>query len=356
MPAGVGRICPRSGDGCVMDAMLTIETLVARTGLEESLIRYYESEYGQRLPDKILRGDTLFFTEPAVEAFLKIHARHAGQVAEPVSDRRYARVIAVTSGKGGVGKSNLALNLAVAMQRLGKMALVLDADLGMANIHLLAGIQPAYSLKDLIRTDLAVSELITQGPEGIGIVAGGSGVIALADSTAIQRRQLLDALEKMERHADIIVVDTAAGMGAGVRDFLMAADEVLFVLTPDITSLADAYGLLKALHSRNFERPIYSVVNMAGSLKQAAEVAVRFANCAQQFLGVSIGNIGYMLRDATVGAATVRRTPYLVFDPFAKVSRNTTAIATALLRSEDDTLRQNSAFRRYQNLIRESVL
>lgn len=339
-----------------MGEVLTIEALVAKTGLEESLIRYYESEYSQHLPEKVLRGDTMFFSEKAADAFIKIHARHAGQKEEAESDRRYARVIAITSGKGGVGKSNLALNLAVAMQRLGKMALVLDADLGMANIHLLAGIQPAYSLKDLIRSDLEISELITQGPEGIGIVAGGSGIIALADSTAMQRRQLLDGLEMMERHADVVIVDTAAGMGAGVRDFLMAADEVIFVLTPDITSLADAYGLLKALHSRNFDRPLYSVVNMASSLKQAAEVAIRFGNCAQQFLGVSIGNIGYMLRDATVGAATVRRTPYLVFDPQSKVSRNTMTIAAALLQSQDDTLRMNSAFRRYQNLIRDSAL
>ena len=252
-----------------MKDLLTIEALVARTGLEESLIRFYESEYGQHLPDKVLRGDTMFFTVPAVDALLKVHNQHGsstGTEAETAADgKRYARVIAVTSGKGGVGKSNVALNLAIAFQRLGKMALVLDADLGMANIHLLAGIQPAYSLKDLLRTDLAISDLITQGPEGIGIVAGGSGVIALADSTPGDRRQLLDALERMERHAEVIMVDTAAGMGAGVRDFLMAADEVLFVLTPDLTSLADAYGLLKALHAKDFNRPLYSVVNMASS-------------------------------------------------------------------------------------------
>lgn len=341
-----------------MNDLLTIETLVARTGLEESLIRYYESEYAQSLPDKVLRGDTMFFTEPAADMLLKIHARHSGSAAAvgatDASGKRYARVIAVTSGKGGVGKSNIALNLAIAFQQMGKMALVLDADLGMANIHLLAGIQPAYSLKDLLRLDLEPSELITQGPEGIGIVAGGSGVIALADSTSGQRRQLLETLEKMERHAEIIMVDTAAGMGSGVRDFLMAADEVVFVLTPDLTSLADAYGLLKALHAKEFNRPLYLVVNMATSLKQAADVAVRFSNCARQFLGVSIDNIGYILRDATVGAATVRRTPYLVFEPQAKVSKNTVAIASALLRSGNDTIRLHSAFKRYQNLIREN--
>ena len=338
------------------DSLLTIEALVSRTGLEESLIRYYESEYAQSLPAKVLRGDIMFFSEAAADIFLKIHARHQ---ASPLTDgkatapaRRYARVIAVTSGKGGVGKSNIALNLAVAFQQLGKMTLVLDADLGMANIHLLAGIQPAYSLKDLLRIDLEISELISQGPMGIGIVAGGSGAIALADSSAGQRQKLIKTLETMERHAEIIMVDTAAGMGAAVRDFLMAADEVIFVLTPDLTSLADAYGLLKALHAKDFNRPLYLVVNMATSLKQAAEVAIRFSNCARQFLGVNINNIGYILRDATVGAATVRRTPYLVFDPLAKVSRNTVAIATALLRSENEAIRLNSAFKRYQNLIR----
>ena len=334
--------------------LLTIEALVARTGLEESQIRFYESEYGPHLPDKVLRGDAMFFTEPAVEVFLKIHGQHAASPLAGEQAERYARVIAVTSGKGGVGKSNVALNLAVAFQRLGKMSLVLDADLGMANIHLLAGIQPAYSLKDLLRTDLEISELITQGPEGIGIVAGGSGVIALADSTAAQRAPLLGALERMERHAEIIMVDTAAGMGAGVRDFLMAADEVLFVLTPDLTSLADAYGLLKALHAKEFDRPLYLVVNMASSMKQAADVAIRFSNCARQFLGVEVDNIGYILRDATVSAATVRRSPYLVFDPQAKVSRNTFAIAKALLKAGNEEIRLHSAFKRYRKMIQEA--
>jgi flagellar biosynthesis protein FlhG len=338
--------------------LLTIDTLVAHTGLEESQIRFYESEYGERLPEKVLRGDTLFFTVEAVAALQQVHARHLaladdGAVVADEEAKGYARVIAVTSGKGGVGKSNVALNLAIAFQRLGKMALVLDADLGMANIHLLAGIQPVYSLKDLLRAELAIADLITQGPEGIGIVAGGSGVIALADSTPGQRKQLLDALERMERHAEVIMVDTGAGMGAGVRDFLLAADEVIFVLTPDLTSLADAYGLLKALHAREFNRPLYSVVNMAASLKQAADVAIRFSNCARQFLGVEVANIGYILRDATVGAALARRTPYLVFDPQAKASRNTSAIATALMRAADDSVRLNSAFKRYLNMIRD---
>ncbi|NOX26260.1 MAG: AAA family ATPase, partial [Deltaproteobacteria bacterium] len=252
--------------------LLTISELTDATGLEESLIRFYESEYGGQLPEKILRGNGLFFQSQAVAVFQNLHARHGGgpaREAEPEDGPDYARVIAVSSGKGGVGKSNLALNLAIEMQRFGRMSLVLDADLGMANIHLLAGIQPRNSLTDLIKAQLPISDLISEGPAGVGIITGGSGVLALADSTAAQRRQMLAALEIMEKNAQVIIVDTAAGMGAGVRDFLRAADEIILVLTQDLTSLADAYGLLKALRQEGCAKPVYSVINMAASLRQA---------------------------------------------------------------------------------------
>lgn len=342
-----------------MKRFLTIEELSEETTLEESLIRFYESEYAERLPDKVLRGNTIFFSNKAVEAFKQVHSFHwdgAGHTEEAgVREKRYARVVAVTSGKGGVGKSNIALNLAIAFQRLGKMALVLDADLGMANIHLLAGIQPKHTLKDVIDSDLPISELIAQGPEGIGIVPGGAGVMALADSTPAMRRQMLASLERMEECADIIIVDTAAGMGAGVRDFLLAADEIIFVLTADITSLADAYGLLKSLKTKEIGSPLYSVVNMINSLKQGVEVAHRFSKCAEQFLGADVENIGYLMKDSTVAASTARRTPYSVFDAKARVSKNTAGIAAALLQNEQKEIKLSSAFKRYMNLLKKEV-
>jgi len=340
-----------------MKQFLSITELAAATGLEESLIRFYESEYAGQLPEKILRGNSLFFHPQAIAAFQNVHARHgerSGSGDGAVVERHgYARVIAVSSGKGGVGKSNLALNLAIEFQRLGKMALVLDADLGMANIHLLAGIQPRYTLKDLIDTQLPVSDLIADGPAGVGIIPGGAGILALADSTASERRRMLSAMEVMEQNAQVIVVDTAAGMGVGVRDFLKAADEIILVLTQDLTSLADAYGLLKALQQEGLSRPVYSVVNMAISLKQAAGVAVRFANCASQFLGLQVQNVGYVMRDSSVGAATARRTPLNVFAPNAKASKNIHNIAVALLRTGDEKIKMNSAFQRYMNLLKE---
>ncbi len=341
-----------------MTSYLSIEDLARETALEESLIRFYESEYSKDLPEKILKGGVFFFDGGAVDAFKQVHLRHdknIGATGTPAAQlkNKYARVLAVTSGKGGVGKTNIALNLAIEFQRLGKMALVVDADLGMANIHLLAGIHPEYSLKDIITSGLKVSEIIVEGPEGVGIVPGGAGVLALADSTPVERARMVAALEDMERAADIVIVDTGAGMTAGVRDFLLAADEILFVLTPDITSLADAYGLLKALHHEKFSRPIYSVVNMVSTLQQAADVALRFSGCVQQFLGREVVNIGYVMKDSTVGAATMNRTPFSLFDKEARVSKNVRNLAAALLKNEMPELKINSAFKRYMNLLKK---
>jgi len=341
-----------------MEQVLSIEDIARKTGLEESLLRYYESEYPSELPKKVWHKSALAFGAGAVEAFIRIHRHHS-----PVHDkvpfvdtRRFARVIAVTSGKGGVGKSNLALNLAIELQRLGKMTVVLDADMGMANIHLLAGISPAKSIVEVLSGEERLTDIILEGPGGIGVIPGGAGILALAYSTRSERLKIIRAMEQVESAAEIVVVDTAAGMSRGVREFLLAADEILFVLTPDITSLADAYGLLKALHHEDLflERPIYSVINMVDTMKQAAGVANRFSYCARRFLSREVQSAGYLLKDSTVGAATARRTPYSIYKPDARVSRNTRRVAMILQQDEMPELRLTSAFGRYKKMLQTS--
>ena len=234
------------------------------------------------------------------------------------------------------------------------MCVVLDADMGLANVHLLAGLMPKYDIMDVVNGARPLSEIILDGPEGIGLIPGGSGTLALADAGRADRLKIVGALQEIEHQADIILVDTGAGMGAGVRDFLASADELFFVLTPDITSLADAYGLLKVLHGENLaNRPVYSVVNMVETLKQAVDIAQRFSLCARQFLSRSVENIGYLLRDASVAAATVRRTPYSIFNPHSRITKNTRNIAIALIKNENPELRLSSAFGRYMNLLHE---
>lgn len=342
-----------------MPNLLTIKDISNVTGLEESLLRFYESEYPEELPEKTLLGGTLTFKPAAVESFKKIHSRHTSaqpsfaSMEEPTK-KSYARVIAVTSGKGGVGKTNIALNLAIELQKLGKMTIVLDADMGMANVHLLAGINPEHDLMDLIAKNARISDLIMEGPEGIGIIPGGGGIVGLADSTKHERKKIILALQQIEQAADVVIVDTGAGMAANVRDFLVAADELLFVLTSDITSLADAYGLLKVLHNDNHlaEKPIYSVVNMAETLKEAADIALRFSSCAEKFLGREVINLAYLMKDTSVRGATVRRKPYTVFKPHSRISKNTRNLAAALMQNEMPEIQLTSAFGRYLKLLK----
>ena len=336
--------------------LLTIDDIARQTGLEESLLRFYESECAEELPKKILRGDTLFFDKASVAVFNSIHSKYqAKKHQQQQPQEHYGRVIAVTSGKGGVGKTNIALALTIEFQRQGKMSVVLDADMGLANVHLLTGITPQHDLMDLIKGQVEMSELIEAGPEGIGIIAGGNGMLAMADSGQQDRHRIIESLISLEKAAEIIVVDTGAGMGQGVRDFLLAADELLFVITPEITSLADAYGLLKALHQENMPpKPVYLVVNMVQTLKQAAVVATRFASCAQDFLGIAISNAGYILRDTTVSHATARQIPFSVLNPLARVSKNIRTIA-ANLQQQNMTETSSSAFSRYLNLIQAEL-
>lgn len=330
--------------------LLSIDEIIQATGLEESVLRFYESEYSEKLPKKILQGDSLLFPSQSVQAFQKIHTEViSGKTSKEQEIKTFGRVIAITSGKGGVGKSNITLNLAIELQRLGKLCLVLDADMGLANIHLLAGVSPKYDLRDLLSGKACMSDLIVPGPEGIGVIAGGSGILAMADSKYEDRREIISSLAEVEEEADIILVDTGAGLGSGVRDFLASADEVLFVLTPDITSLTDAYGLLKVMHQEDMPpRPLYSVVNMVHTLKQAAEVAVRFSSCAENFLGLDVKNIGYILRDSSIGAAIAHRSPYTVYKPMARASCNTRNIARDLLKNEHPELATTSAFNRFR--------
>ncbi len=333
---------------------LSIEEISQATGLEESLLRFYESEHEGQLPEKVWRGDSLCFVREAVAVFLRIHASHEAvqdtpAVAAHKTRGHFARVIAVTSGKGGVGKTNIALNLAIALQQMGKLSLVLDADMGMANVHLLAGLNPVHGISAVVNGEAELADIILEGPAGIGIIPGGGGLVSLADSSRLERRTIIDALSEVEQAAEIILVDTGAGMAGSVRDFLVSADDILFVLTPDITSLADAYGLLKGLSQQDDSvgGAIYSVVNMVRSTAEAADVAQRFAECAHRFLKLEVKNLGYIMKDSTVGTATFQRTPYSMFRPQARVSINTRNVAKALLRLERPDIRLSSSFSKY---------
>ena len=163
--------------------------------------------------------------------------------------RSTARVITVTSGKGGVGKSNLSVNLAIQFRKMGKRVVIFDADFGLANVEVMFGAIPKHNLSDLIYRNKEISEIITEGPMEIGFISGGSGILGLNNLTKEQILYLVKSLENLGTMTDIIIVDTGAGISDSVLEFVLASPEVLLVTTPDPSSLTDSYSLIKALYN-----------------------------------------------------------------------------------------------------------
>lgn len=225
------------------------------------------------------------------------------------------RTIAVLSGKGGVGKSNLALALSCALADGGERVVLLDADLGMANIDLLCGISSRFNLSHVVDGSRRLEDVIVSLEENVAILPGGSGLKALADLDDTELTGVIDSLGLLEDRADIVILDTGAGIHKGVLAFALAADTTILVTTPEPTSVRDAYGVLKSLGGGAPEgKELLLVVNMAGSEREAQEVADRILTASNQFLGGAPVYLGCVLRDDAVGRAVrLRKTFYRIF-------------------------------------------
>lgn len=244
------------------------------------------------------------------------------------------RTIAVLSGKGGVGKSNLSLNLACALGELGQKVVLLDADLGLANIDMLCGITAKYNLTNLINGSKGLDEVLVELSSNVWILPGGSGIKELADLDQNQLAELIDNLGILEDRADVLLIDTGAGIHKGVLAFSSAADTTILITTPEPTSIRDAYGVLKALvvsPTSGGKADIAFVVNMANSESEGLEVANRIRMAASQFLGLSINYMGSILKDDHVGQAVRMRKPFYQLYPASVAAECIRKLAYTLL-------------------------
>lgn len=223
--------------------------------------------------------------------------------------KHFSRTIAVTSGKGGVGKTNLACNLAIQLSKSGERALILDADLGLSSVDTILGVFPGKNLYHVIFDGVPISEVVTTGPAGVKIVTGGSGILELAHLSDKRRRSFIDSLEQLERIADWFIIDTAAGLGKNVMAFIRAATEVLVVTTPEPTSVTDAYAMVKVTAKRNPTADIGLVVNMASGAEEARAVSSRITEVSRQFLNVGVNALGFVPFDTAVSKAVRAQTP-----------------------------------------------
>ena len=236
-----------------------------------------------------------------------------------------SRVITVTSGKGGVGKSNLAINLAISLSRLGKKVVVLDADFGLANIEVMLGIRPQYNLSDLMFRGKSLSEIITAGPENVGFISGGSGIREMTNLTKEQLINLSARLSELDRQTDVVIIDTGAGISGNVMEFVVLSGEVLLIATPEPTSITDAYALLKTLNYQpEFTREhchIKLIANKVRNEKDGRELFEKLSVVADKFLNISLEYMGAVPSDNNMSKAVMKQQPLSVAYPNSQAAR-----------------------------------
>jgi flagellar biosynthesis protein FlhG len=240
------------------------------------------------------------------------------------------KIITIASGKGGVGKTSLTVNLAIALNQAGKKVMILDADLGMANVDIMLGINPRYTLYDVLQGQKTLREVITEAA-GVKIVPGCSGIFEAANIQRYQREALIYELEYYAREMDYILIDTGAGISQVVLGFIASADDVVIVVTPEPTSITDGYGIIKVLSQFRLNKQAHLVINMANNLQEANETAHKIEMVADKYLQINIKRLGVIYSDNSVKKSIKEMTPFIIKYPRSQVARDVVQIANNIL-------------------------
>ena len=310
--------------------------------MEESEVRYYESVFKEFLTFTEMGLDKNDFTEDhiailsrikeliykrgftvdEVKRELKSSVRNIRtRTALPVRGANYARVIAVTSGKGGVGKTSVVVNLAITIAQTGRKVAIFDADLGLANVHILMGIKPRFNLAHLIQDNFPLEDIITRGPLDIQVISGGQGIRELANLTDDQRRVLLRQLDKLEQEVDVLLVDTGAGISENVLRFATFADEVIAVTTPSIAANADCFSIIKILLEMDPNSKVGLVTNLAKDRYDAKNVFNKLQSASKKVLSYDLNDLGHIVESEQMRISVQQRRPVVFSYPYSPVSR-----------------------------------
>lgn len=245
------------------------------------------------------------------------------------------RVIAVTSGKGGVGKTSISVNLALQLRQLGKSVVILDADFGLANVEVMLGIRPRYNLADLIFNNRSIEEIITEGPMGIGFISGGSGVQDLVNLDMENLKTLIAKLVKLDNMYDVVIIDTGAGIADSVIEFVLSSPEVLLIVTPEPTSITDAYSLLKAVNrKKGFDRKqksIKVITNRVNNMEEGKEIYEKISLVVSKFLNIQLEYLGYIPMDKQIANAVIEQKPISISSPNSEPAVRIKSICSKLL-------------------------
>lgn len=261
------------------------------------------------------------------------------------------RIIAITSGKGGVGKTNLSVNLSLALVQMGYRVALLDVDLGLANADIVLGVSPEYNLSHVLRGEKTINDIIVEGPLGLKVLAGGSGVYDMANLNGWRLEAFANSIEQLNRDFDFVILDTGGGIHRNVLSFVLATTEVIVVTTPEPTAITDAYGIIKVIYQKNPHSQINLVVNMAHSPGEAEKAANKLNSVLQQFVNKQVTYLGYVLFDQHVSKAVADQLPVIIAHPSSMTSRSIQRIARFLAGDETSSSTPNNGFKKFFNRV-----
>jgi flagellar biosynthesis protein FlhG len=226
-------------------------------------------------------------------------SREAGGASLPVNVKK-PKILAVTSGKGGVGKTNVVANLAASLSEMGRKVVVLDADFGLANLDVLLGLTPRYHLGHVLFGNKTLNDIMVQGPKGIRIIPASSGLHRMSELTGVQRNRLIESFASLDTDTDYFLIDTAAGISRNVIHFLLFAQEVIVVSAPEPTAIVDAYAVIKIILTEDRNKQIRVLINSVEQAEEAREVFCQINSVVKRFLNRELDFLGYIERDSHV--------------------------------------------------------
>ncbi len=254
------------------------------------------------------------------------------QIEEDIMNKpRQTRVIVISSGKGGVGKSTIALNMSLVLCTYNKKVILMDADMGLANIDIMLGIVPEYTIQHVVQGRKKLKDIIIEGPAGVKIIPGGSGINELANLNDNELNRLIQELGKVDGEYDYMIIDTGAGISRNVVSFLLAADDVIIVTTTEPPSLTDAYGTVKTIIRQSYTGKIYLLVNKVGNSTEGLMVAEKFRIACNRFLNTDLIPIGNVVNEPAVSEGIMRQEAFTQMFPQSAATRNIKSIVDRLL-------------------------
>ena len=259
------------------------------------------------------------------------------------------RIIAVTSGKGGVGKTNVATNMGIAYAQMGKKVIVLDADLGLANVNVIMNVIPQYNLYHVIKKQKKLSEIIIDTEYGIKLIVGASGFAKIANMGEAERNEFINEMYTLS-DVDIIIIDTSAGVSKNVLSFVAAADEVVIITTSEPTAITDAYGIIKVIATEvdNMNLNLKMIINRVDSAAEGKRIADRMINIAAQFLNLKIEYLGFIYNDPLVTKAVLKQKPFIIAEPNGKAASCLKHIVSRMEKNEiPETGSEGGGFARF---------